>query len=134
MGLLIQISPGSAEPVYAQIISQVARAVATGRLAAGDKLPSVRQLAAELVLNPNTVARAYRQMEQQGMVTSKTGAGTFIADPSLRDHDAAQINAVSERMETIIAQGLTLGLTPAELTEMFAGRLKQIDGDASGRR
>ena len=123
MSVWIQISPGSNDPIYAQIISQVGRAVAEGRLSPGDKLPPVRKLAAELVVNPNTVARAYSLLEQQGLVATRTGAGTFVCDPGLRDHDAAQVNHLAERMDTIIAQGLNLGFTADDLGGMFRTRL-----------
>ena len=78
MALWIHISPGSKEPIYAQIYEQISQAVAKGDLNPGEKLPPVRVLAAELVINPNTVARAYTQLEQAGLVGTKTGAGTFV--------------------------------------------------------
>ena len=123
MGLWIQIAAGSREPIYAQIVAQVGRAIARGDLAPGDKLPAVRRLAGELVINPNTVARAYTLLEQQGLVLSKTGAGTFVSDPRLRDKDAAQVNVLAERMDNIITQGLNIGLGGRDLAEMFKARL-----------
>ena len=70
MALWIQISIGSNEPVYAQLISQISQAIAKGQLKAGDKLPAVRKLASELVINPNTVAKAYTYLEQAKLVRS----------------------------------------------------------------
>ena len=84
MALWIQITPGSDEPIYLQIVEQVGETIAKGQLAVGDKLPAVRKLASELVINPNTVARAYTILEQTGLVTTKTGSGTFVANPALR--------------------------------------------------
>ena len=132
MALWIQISPGSNEPIYAQIVSQISRAIATGELSTGEKLPAVRTLAAELVINPNTVARAYSVLDQQGLVSAKTGSGTFVADPNLRNKDAAQINIVAERMDNIVTQGLNIGLKPDQIREMFETRLKKFGRKADG--
>ncbi|MBL7153005.1 MAG: GntR family transcriptional regulator [Phycisphaerae bacterium] len=122
----IQILPGSGEPIYVQVVEQIGEAIARGELAGGDKLPAVRRLAAELVINPNTVARAYTRLEQAGLVTTKTGSGTFVSDPKLRKGDAADVNILTERMDTVIARGLNLGLEAQDLTELFEGRLAKF--------
>ena len=132
MALWIQISAGSNEPIYGQIVAQVGRAIAKGEVSVGDKLPAVRVLAGELVVNPNTVARAYGVLERQGLVNTKTGSGTFVADPKLRDRDAAQINIVAERMDNIVTQGLNIGLKPEEIRGMFETRLKKFGRKADG--
>ena len=126
MALWIQISPGSGEPIYVQVFEQIGEAIARGELSSGDKLPAVRKLAAELVINPNTVARAYSRLEQAGLVTTKTGSGTFISDPKLRKSDAADINILTERMDTLIARGLNLGLEARDLRDLFEGRLARF--------
>jgi len=98
--LWIQILPGSDKPIYQQIVAQTSEAIAKGEITIGDKLPAVRTLAAELVINPNTVARAYTILEQTGLVVTKTGSGTFVSDPKLRSSDAADINALTERINS----------------------------------
>ncbi len=123
MALWIQISPGSAEPIYIQVAEQISEAIAKGQLASGDKLPSVRKLAAELVINPNTAARAYSHLEQAGLVTTKTGSGTFVSDPRLRRTDATDVNILTDRMDNIIVRGLNLGLNDQDLTAMFKARI-----------
>ena len=127
MALWVQISPGSSEPIYAQVVSQISRAIAAGDLTPGDKLPPVRRLAGELVINPNTVAHAYRLLEQQGLVSTKTGAGTFVADPALRGADAAQLGVLAERMDNLIAQAINLGMGPDQIGRMLEVRLRQFD-------
>jgi GntR family transcriptional regulator len=127
MALWIQISPGSNEPVYMQVVSQISQAIAKGQLATGDKLPSVRRLAAELVINPNTVARAYMLLEQTGLVTTKTGSGTFVSDPKLRQHDAADINILTERMDSLITRALNLGLKSDDLVILFQDRVAKFN-------
>ena len=130
MSLWIEISPGSHEPIYAQIVTQIGRAIARGELSPGDKLPAVRKLACELVINPNTVAQAYTALERQKLVVCKTGSGTFVADPALSDKDASQLNALAERMDTIIARAKNLGLTLKEIAGMFETRLRGFAGRA----
>ncbi|UCC22283.1 MAG: GntR family transcriptional regulator [Planctomycetota bacterium] len=134
MALWVQISAGSGEPIYIQIVEQVGEAIAKGELAAGDRLPAVRKLAAELVVNPNTVARAYGVLEQTGLVTTKTGSGTFVADPKLRSRDATDINILAERMDTLITRGLNLGLDKGDLVNMFKERIKKFARKQRGEK
>jgi GntR family transcriptional regulator len=126
MALWIQISPGSDKPIYIQIVEQISEAIAKGELAVGDKLPAVRKLAAELVINPNTVARAYNVLEQAKLVTTKTGSGTFVSDPKIRSHDVADINMLAERMDTLITRGLNLGMDAGDLAAMFRDRTNKF--------
>ncbi len=126
MTLWIQILAGSDEPIYVQLYEQISEAIARGRLAVGDKLPAVRKLAAELVINPNTVARAYSVLERAGLVTTKTGSGTFVSDPKLRNADAADINILSERIDTVVTRALNLGLSEQEILKIFRERLNRF--------
>lgn len=134
MALWIQITPGSGEPIYLQVVEQIGEAIARGDLSGGDKLPAVRKLAAELVINPNTVARAYTSLEQAGLVTTKTGSGTFVSDPKLRKGDAADVNILTERMDTLIARGLNLGLSAGDLSGLFETRLAKFVRKTEGQR
>jgi len=125
MALWIQISTGSNEPVYAQLITQISRAIARGQLKAGDKLPAVRKLASELVINPNTVAKAYTHLEQAKLVITKTGSGTYVADTKERSADIADLNILGEIMDNIITRAINLGLKQNDLVEMFKSRLEK---------
>ncbi len=133
MALWMQITPGTDKAVYVQIMDQVSEAVARGELKPGDRLPAVRKLAAELVVNPNTVARAYTLLEQSGLVSTKTGSGTFVSDPRLRRRDAADLNLLTERMDTVIARALTLGLEPEALVSLFSERMQRFVPHSSKR-
>ena len=126
MALWIQISIGSNEPVYAQLISQISQAIAKGQLKAGDKLPAVRKLASELVINPNTVAKAYMHLEQEKLVVTKTGSGTYVADSKIRSADAADLNILAERIDNTITRAINLGLSHNELAELFQSRLEKF--------
>jgi GntR family transcriptional regulator len=132
--LWIQILPGSDIPIYKQVVEQIGQAIAKSTLSIGDKLPAVRKLAAELVINPNTVARAYTILEQGGLVTTKTGSGTFVSDPRLRTKDAADINALTERIDTLISRGLNLGFESEELTSIFKERLAAFETKSKSRK
>lgn len=126
MALWIQISTGSNEPVYSQIVTQISRSIAQGRLRAGDKLPAVRKLASELVINPNTVAKAYTHLEQAKLVVTKTGSGTYVADTKIRSADIADMHVLTERIDNIITRAINLGLKQKELAEMFQSRLEKF--------
>ncbi|MHC5083121.1 MAG: GntR family transcriptional regulator [Planctomycetota bacterium] len=126
MALWIQISPGSKEPLYTQVYEQISQAIVKGDLAAGDKLPPVRKLAGELVINPNTVARAYTQLEQTGLVATKTGAGTFVIDPAMRQKDAIGLNQLCERLDSVISQAKILGLSRNECEDLMKDRIERF--------
>jgi GntR family transcriptional regulator len=123
MAVWIQILSGSNEPIYSQIVEQIRQAIAKGQLGTGEKLPAVRKLASDLVVNPNTVAKAYTLLEQAGMVTTKSGSGTFIADPKMRTSDPADMNVLAERMDAIIGRAINLGINRNDLIKMFSDRV-----------
>lgn len=112
--------------MYQQIMDQIREAIARGQIKIGDKLPAVRKLASELIVNPNTVARAYSLLEQAGVVVTKKGSGTFVNDPKLKHRDAADMSLLAERMDTIIARAMTLGLSPDDISSLFSERMKQF--------
>jgi GntR family transcriptional regulator len=96
--VLIQINPSDARPIYVQIMDEVRRARVLGILRPEDPLPSVRQLSADLRVNPNTVQQAYRELERDGVVYVRRGQGTFVSGESVDGSDrAALIRGVAER-------------------------------------
>jgi len=123
MAVWIQILSGSNEPIYSQIVEQIRQAIAKGQLGTGEKLPAVRKLASDLVVNPNTVAKAYTLLEQAGMVTTKSGSGTFVADPKMRTSDSADMNILFERTDALIGRALNLGINRDDLIKMFSDRV-----------
>jgi GntR family transcriptional regulator len=112
----------SGVPVYRQLIDQVQAAIASGALAAGDQLPTVRQVAVDLAINPNTVLRAYREMEIRGLLDSQQGTGTFIADRKVeyskdeRERKLGQL--VGEFVSRAGASGFTLKQLMKALREL----------------
>jgi GntR family transcriptional regulator len=111
MPILLTVDPRSGVPMYLQIIEQVKRSVALGILGSGEQLPTVKQLAVDLTINPNTVARAYRDLERDGVIETAPGRGSFIrangaATPS---HTAAN-DVVSDALDTVIRDAKSMGL------------------------
>jgi GntR family transcriptional regulator len=123
MAVWIQILSGSNEPIYSQIVEQIRQAIAKEQLGIGEKLPAVRKLASDLVVNPNTVAKAYTILEQAGLVITKSGSGTFVADPKMRISDPADMNVLAERMDAIIGRAINLGINRDDLIKMFSDRV-----------
>jgi GntR family transcriptional regulator len=94
----VSIDPGDARPIYVQIMDEIRRAVVLGTLRPEDPLPSVRQLAVDLRVNPNTVAQAYRELERAGVVYVRRGQGSFVAQVSADDDDRRELaHGVAER-------------------------------------
>jgi GntR family transcriptional regulator len=103
-------------PAYAQILEQVKHAIATGELKAGDQLPTVRQLAADLRVNFNTVARAYRLLDEEGIISTQHGRGTFILGPaSARDTKRLRKKELAQLAEYFVEEAEKLGFTPKEV-------------------
>ncbi len=102
--MLIHISTTDGLPIYAQIVNQVKYLIASGRIAAGEQLPPVRKLAEQLVVNPNTVARAYRELETAGLITTRRGAGVYVAEgrSPLSHHERQRI--LSGRLDVLLAE------------------------------
>ena len=126
--LLLKPNPSSGVPIYLQLMEQVKHAVETGALRPGEQLPGIRPLAEELVVNPNTVAKAYRELEHEGVVELRQGAGAFVTDKAPTKKDADKVRAsqaiVASAIEKMRARGMTddeiRRLVEAELSGMYA--------------
>lgn len=112
----------SGVPVYRQLIDQVLGAVATGTLRTGDQLPTVRQVAVDLTINPNTVLRAYREMEIRGVLDTQQGAGTFIAEQKSTLSTDERERQLAQLAREFMSRAGLLGFTVEELME----RLKDL--------
>lgn len=116
----IEVDPRAPTPPSEQIADQVRFAVSGGRLAPGDRLPSVRGLAAQALVNPNTVARAYRELEREGTVETRPGSGVFVAPgaPARCRRDAREV--LEERLGRAVLEALAAGLTPDQVERLVA--------------
>jgi GntR family transcriptional regulator len=110
-------------PVYRQLIDQVQAGVAAGTLAVGDQLPTVRQVAVDLAINPNTVMRAYREMEIRGLVDTQQGTGTFVADRKVEGSTEERERRLIALAGEMAARAGSAGFTLGELMEAL-GRLR----------
>jgi GntR family transcriptional regulator len=117
-----RLDPASGVPFYRQIIDQVLLAVADGRLKPGAQLPTVRQLAVELSVNLNTVAKAYREMEIRGIVETQQGTGTFVAHRKPEKRTAERRKALEQLVEQLLVQAAARGFTHEELAEAVLER------------
>ena len=120
----------SGVPIYRQIMDQVIGAIATGALAVGDQLPTVRQLAVDLAINPNTVIRAYRELELQGALETQQGTGTFISHQKTNLNGGERQRRLAQLAGEFAARAGSEGITVEELIR----QLQDIQKDAGKRR
>ena len=120
----------SGVPVYRQLMDQVLIAVASGVLAPGDQLPTVRQLAVDLSINPNTVVRAYKELEIRGFLATQQGTGTFITSQPVPRDEVQRQERLSRMVAEFVARAASDGYSVAEIVE----RLSEISGDAAVQR
>jgi GntR family transcriptional regulator len=118
----IHISSSDGVPIYLQIVNQVKYLVASGRLAPGEELPPIRVLAEKLVVNPNTVARAYRELEAAGVVEKRRTAGTFVSEAGSPLARRERLRILSERVDALLAEARQMGVDTSVLIELIARR------------
>jgi GntR family transcriptional regulator len=121
----LQLNPSSGVPLYLQLIEQIKHAIEAGAMRAGDQLPSVRQMAEELMINPNTVVRAYRELEHEGVIELKHGSGAFIRESIVPREKLMQ------KAQTVVQQALDR-LDALDLGEEEIRRL--IENELARRR
>jgi GntR family transcriptional regulator len=118
----------SGVPVYRQLIDQVLGAVASGVLRTGDQLPTVRQVAVDLAINPNTVMRAYREMEIRGVLDTQQGAGTFIGEPRSPAPKEERERQLAQLVSEFAARAGLLGFTVQELMQPLQHLAQEPEG------
>ena len=128
-----RLDPNSGVPFYRQLIDQVLIAIASNGLSPGDQLPTVRQLAVDLQVNPNTIVRAYREMEIRGILTTQQGSGTFIAKTEVKPDEAERQRRLSRLVGDLVARAGAEGFKVEELIgrlqEMLAERRRPVPGE-----
>jgi GntR family transcriptional regulator len=124
--VFITIDPSNGLPIYLQIVNQIKTSIAMGRLMPEDPLPSVRQLAVDLAVNPNTVARAYLDLDYEGIIYKRQGAGTFVSSQGVEMSKNERRKVLGELIEKALVEGVNLGLEEKELREAFERVLEKI--------
>jgi DNA-binding transcriptional regulator YhcF (GntR family) len=118
----LHISSHDGVPIYLQIVNQVKYLVASGRLAPGEELPPIRTLAEQLLINPNTVARAYRELELAGVVTKRRTAGTYVSDTTSPLARRERLKIVTERIDALLAEARQMNIDTQALIELIQER------------
>jgi len=120
------INTASRLPIYEQLVEQMREAVARGELQPGMRLPSVRQLSQDLVVNPNTAARAYTELERAGIVVSRPGLGVFVAQPGSDLTKAARDRRLLELLDRCLTEAVHLGYAAEEVVRLVTQRVRQF--------
>ncbi|MCP4609904.1 MAG: GntR family transcriptional regulator [Planctomycetes bacterium] len=123
----IRIDNASDRPVYQQIIDHVKRDIALGRIIKNEKLPTVRQLAGQIAINPNTIAKAYRQLEQQGIIVTKAGAGAFVANLDSNLSRSVRKKLISDELERIAVDAYHMQIESQTLLEWFKSAVAKFN-------
>ncbi|HRI88170.1 MAG TPA: GntR family transcriptional regulator [Candidatus Hydrogenedentes bacterium] len=118
----IHLSTNNGVPIYRQIVSQVKYLVASGRLLPSDEVPPIRVLAERLLINPNTVARAYRELEAAGILISRQGSGTYVSNTGSPLAWAERIKIMTERVDALLAESRQLDVPVQEVIALIKSR------------
>ena len=121
----IHIKPNDGAPIYEQVVNQVKRLVASGRLSAGEELPAIRVLAEQLLVNPNTIARAYRELEVAGIVVKRRTAGTFISEEGVKLTRKDRLELLSEKVDSLLLEADQLDISPEDLCDLINKRKRK---------
>jgi GntR family transcriptional regulator len=123
--VIFRIHPDSGVPIYLQLVQQVTHAIETGALRPEDQLPPIRSVAEDVVMNPNTVAKAYRELEYRGIVELRQGIGAFVRANSPAAAQAEAIRRAHRLVENAVATMRKLGLSEPTMRRVFEAELTQ---------
>ena len=122
--MFLKIDPNNNVAIFEQIVNQVKYAVATGSHRVHEQLPSVRELAVQLLINPNTVIRAYRELEREGVTYSKRGLGIFIAEGAQKKCKEERKRIVTKRIEDALDEAIQSEIAEGEIEKIIRNRLR----------
>ena len=129
--MFVRIDAADNTPVYEQIMSQVKYAIATGVQRPGEALPSVRQLAVDILVNPNTVARSYRELEREGIVERRRGIGLFVTEDAPRMCRRERRTLITGKMGQVLREAAQAELSREEIERIFESELSRAIQEAS---
>jgi GntR family transcriptional regulator len=122
----IQIDLSIGRPVYQQIIDQVKRDIALGRLKEGERLSTVRELAAQLAINPNTIGKAYKQLERESIIVTRPGAGAFVAAAGSDISASVRKRIICDDLERVIVEAVHMQIDKQTLSRWFSERIEKF--------
>ncbi len=122
----IHITTSDGVPIYQQVVNQIKFLIASGRLMTGDELPPIRVLAAQLLINPNTVARAYRELETAGIVEKRRTAGTYVSEQGSPLARRERVKILAERIDTLLAEAIHMGVSIDDVMKLVQQRHEAI--------
>ena len=125
--MLFRPNPSSGVPIYLQLMEQVKHAIETGALRPGEQLPGIRPLAEELVINPNTVAKAYRELEHEGIIELRHGAGAFVSPNSGAKKLTDKLRAGRTIVASAVERLRTRGVKDEEIRRLFEAELARLN-------
>ena len=128
----IHLSRQDGVPTYLQIVNQVKHLIASGRLKAGEELPPIRVLAQRLLINPNTVARAYRELETFGIVAKRSTTGTYVSDAGSPLARRERLKILSERIDALLVEARQLNVNTDEIIDLLHQRDRALQPRSSG--
>jgi GntR family transcriptional regulator len=131
--MLFRTNPSSGVPIYLQLMEQVKHAIETGALRPGEQLPGIRPLAEELVMNPNTVAKAYRELEHQGVIELRHGAGAFVSATAQPKKAAEKVRAGQAIVAEAVEKLHKRGVTDEEIRRLFEAELSGLTKTGGNR-
>lgn len=124
----LHIDPSSGTPIYRQIADQIRQAIAGGLLRPGDRLPSVRELAVSLTINPNTAARAYQELEKDGLIETARGKGVFVSSLASQAAPDERIQRILPFLDRLAAEARLLGIGEEQLVQLLRDKLGERGG------
>lgn len=133
MTLWLEVDQRSGVPIYVQLVDGVRHALGVGTLRPGDRLPTVRRLAEELTVAPNTVVKAYNELQRMGLIESRPGVGTVVLANSGEAVREQQVEALYERIGVLVRDAVGLGITEDELWERFEREFERVYSHAASR-
>jgi GntR family transcriptional regulator len=126
------LDPVNGVPIYRQIIQQIEYGILSGRMKSGDRLPTIRSLAVNLKINPNTIAKAYNELEIKGILATQVGSGTYISDKRPEAEEDARLRKVGEVLRRFIQEMKDLGVDTKELIALIKADSREIQGGVNG--
>lgn len=129
MPAVLTVDPRSGVPIYLQIIEQIKRSIALGVLQAGEQLPTVKQLAIDLTVNPNTVARAYRELEREDVIETAPGRGSFVRSNGVTQSPKVAAEIAGDALDLALREARSVGLERSDVRRLFEDALIRWFGE-----